>query len=292
MRMLVTGASGKLGRAVRELGAAEHTFSLMDVADGIEAEGGLRASVTDRDAVLRAAEGCDVIIHTAAMHGRFKGKATNQQFIETNVIGAENLFEAALKHGIRRLVMSSTLEVIYGDNCVAWGTAITDEDTPPRPDWIYPVTKLQVEIMGSHYARNHGLEVVNLRYANILPWPVEKVAFQYLARGLSTDEYARGNLLAATVPGLTDHVLHMAPQSPLQAVDILPAMADPWPTLDKYWPGSAALLKEKGLAPQPLHFYPVTRIDRARQILGWQPRKTFADYLRLLGWQGQVKADA
>jgi len=286
MRILVTGACGKLGRAVRQAGAREHTFVLLDVVEAVEAEGGLRGSVADRETVKRAAEGCDAIIHTAAMHGLFKGKATNQQFLETNVIGAENLFEAALLHGIKRIVLSSTLEVIIGEQCDAYGTAIIDEDTPPRPDWIYPVTKLQAEILGSYYAREHGLEVVSLRYGNILPWTVEKMAFELLARGLHTDEYARANLLAVTVPGLTDHVFHCAAETPLRRPDILAAMKNPWPVLDRYWPGSSETLQSHGLTPAPKYFFPVTRIDKARQILGWRPQITFADYLRLLGWNG------
>lgn len=78
-----------------------------------------------------------------------------------------------------------------------------------------------------------------------------------------------------------------AADSPLTRTDVKQGMMDPWPVLEKYWPGSADLLKSKDIAPKPRHFFPVVRIDQARQLLGWKPQITFTDYLRHLGWAGQ-----
>ena len=104
MRILITGACGCLGRAVRRVAGPEHRFVLMDVVEQVERDGGIRASVTDEQAVRRAVVGCDAIIHTAAMHGGHRDTATKAQYIATNVIGAENLFDAAVKEGVASIM--------------------------------------------------------------------------------------------------------------------------------------------------------------------------------------------
>lgn len=287
MKILLTGACGNLGGAVREVGAGEHEFVLLDVTEQVEADGGTRGSVTDVALLRRLAEGCDAIIHTAAMHGGFRDKATNQQFIETNVVGAENIFEAAITCGVKRIVMSSSLEVIYGNSWDAHGAAIIDENTPPRPDWIYPVTKRQVEVLSSYYAQEHGLEVINLRYSNICNSALRKMGNQLLARGAHNTDHARANILAATTAGLTDHIIHCGPATPINGRDISAALKDPWTVVEQYWPGCSDCLRAVDFKMMSRHFWPVTRIERARQLLGWEPRITFTDYLREIGWTGE-----
>src|SRR5215207_5672877 len=137
MKILLTGACGLVGRAIMRCAGDMHDFVPLDISADVNGlPGGIHARITDRHAVLRAAKDCDAIIHTAAMHGTSKGEASNQEFIATNVIGAENLFEASVTHGIRRLVISSTLEVLCGGNWDAWGRTVYDEKLAPRPDWI------------------------------------------------------------------------------------------------------------------------------------------------------------
>ena len=286
MRILLTGACGMLGRAIRREGEAEHEFVVFDVADAAALAGGVSASITDEAAVMYAAEGCDAIIHTAAMHGTSFGKQSNAEFIRTNVLGAEHLFQAALKCGVRRLVMSSTLEVLYGRDWNAYGTAVCDESPPPRPDWIYPQNKLQVEQLGSFYARNHGLEVVQLRYSYVHDAPVEQLGLDLLARNITAMDTSRANLLATTRPGLRDELFLIACDSPLTQRDVNDAHDDPWAVLERHWPGCRPVLEQHGQEPRFDHFWPVARIDKAKLMLDWQPESRFDTYLRHLGWTG------
>lgn len=277
MRILLTGACGVLGRAIREAAGQAHEFVLLDVAPQVEADGGIRGSFADQDAILRAARGCDAIIHTAAMHGHSYG-APGCQFIQTNVLGAEYLFQAALHAGIRRVVMSSTMEITIGRDWAAYGTAVVDESLPPRPDWVYPLTKLQVEHMGHFYARHHGLEVIQLRYMafddHVITNPLH-----VLARCVDRLDVARANLLAATRPGLKDEVFHIGPDTPLTQQDVNNALEDPWPVLEKYWPGCRKVLETPGKKPKYMHFWPVAPITKAKRMLGWQPQVTFETVL-------------
>jgi nucleoside-diphosphate-sugar epimerase len=285
MRILITGAAGNLGRAVREQAKGEHDLVLFDQSEKIVADGGIRGQMTDRQAVHRAAQGCDAIIHTAAMHGAYRGKASNAQFIETNVLGTEYLFEAALKHGIKRLAIASSMEVMIGVDWGAYGTAVLDETLPPRPDWIYPVTKRQIEVLGSLYARHHGLEVVQLRYMAFGNAEAEALGLNLLARVISAEDVGQATLLAATKPGLKDEILHIGPDTPLTQRDVNEALEDPSAVLERLWPGCLPYLQKQGQVPKPDHFWPVTRIDLAKKTLGWAPRNTFETYLQSLGWK-------
>ncbi len=285
MKILITGAAGRLGRAVANLARGEHELVLFDQSEAIEAQGGIRGELTDRDAVFRAVQGCDAIVHTAAMHGAFRGKATNAQFIQTNVVGSEYLFAAALEHGVRRLAIASSMEVMIGRDWGAYGTAVLDETMPPRPDWIYPVTKQQVEILGSLYARHHGLEVVQLRYVAFGEIPGERLGLRLLARHVSAEDAGQATLLAATVPGLKDEIVHVGPDTPFTQQDVNEAQRDPAAVLERYWPGCMAVLAAQDLTPRPEHLWPVTRIDRAKRLLGWQPKHTFEAFLLASGWK-------
>jgi nucleoside-diphosphate-sugar epimerase len=284
MKILLTGATGNLGRAIRRVAGDRHQFVLMDVSDAVVQQGGIRGTVADAELVLRAAEGCDCIIHTAAMHGAWKDKASNAAFLQTNVLGAEYLFQAALKHGIRRVVMSSTMEVYVGYDWRAYGTALLDETLPPRPNWIYPTSKLMVEELGHMYARTAGLEVVQLRYMAFDDRPLDQLGLGLLCRWMTPDDVGRANLLAATRPGLRDEALNIGPETPLTQADAFDAAADPWRVLERHWPGCTPIVRRLGLDPAPELFWPVTRIDRARHALGWEPESSFAAFLRLHGW--------
>jgi nucleoside-diphosphate-sugar epimerase len=288
MKILITGACGVLGRAVRRVAAAAgdgHTFVLFDQAEQVTRDAGICGSITDHDLVQRAAEGCDAIIHTAAMHGAFRNKRSNADFIHTNVIGAEYLFEAALKHGIKRLAFASTMEVLVGLEWNCFGTAELDETFNPRPDWIYPVSKYQVEILGHFYARYHGFEVVQLRYMAFDDAPWEKLGLGLLNRYISADDVGRATLAAATKSGLRDEVLNIGPETPLTQRDTNEAMTDPAKPIERHWPGAMAILQKHALAPTLANFWPITRIERAKRVLDWQPQDTFEKFLDHLGWR-------
>lgn len=284
MKIMLTGACGLIGRAIRRLAGDQHEMVLVDTAEQVTKLGGYQADVTDAQAMLEISAGCQAIIHTAAMHGSSFGKQPNDQFIRVNVGGAENLFQAALHHGIRRLVFSSTMEVLIGHTWDAYGTAVLDETFPPRPNWIYPVTKLMVEHLSTFYAQHHDLEVVNLRYMGV-DEDVGQHGWDLLARYVHVDDVARANLLATTTPGLRNEVLNIGPDTPLTQDDVNQAATDSAAVVEKYFPGSTRVMQDHGIVLERQMFVPVTRIDQARRTLGWQPRHTFRDYLSSLGWQ-------
>ncbi|MCC6423980.1 MAG: NAD(P)-dependent oxidoreductase [Phycisphaerales bacterium] len=285
MKILITGAAGRLGSAVRHVARNEHQLILLDQSESISAIGGIRADLSDRDALDRAVKGCDAIIHTAALHGAFYGKRPNADFIRANVLGSEYLFDAAIRHGVKRLAIASSMEILVGINWAASGPVVLDESRTPCPDWIYPVTKRQIEILGSFYARHHGLEVVQLRYMGFGSMDDHDIGLGLLAHTLSTLDAARATLLAATNPGLKDEILHIGPDTPLTQKDIVDALKNPNAVLERHWPGCTPFLQKQNLTPLPEQFWPVARIDRAKLVLGWKPLDTFESFLNSLGWK-------
>jgi len=177
------------------------------------------------------------------------------------------------------------MEVLLGKTWDAYGTACLYEDTPPRPNWIYPLTKLQVEQLGQFYASFYELEVVQLRYMYLLSHPIEQLGFGLLARQMNVDDAATANLLAATKPGIASEILHIGPDTPLTQEDTNQALKDPWAVLERYWPGCRAILESHGQQPASENFWPVAPIRLAKCVLDWQPKSCFEVYLRSLGWQ-------
>ena len=285
MKFLLTGACGLVGTAIRRACEGVHEIVSVDTSGDVASISGVQANVTDLDAMKRAALDCDAIIHTAAMHGGHLKNASHQEFIQTNVAGAENLFEAAREHGIRRLVMSSTLDILCGIDWSASGITVYDDCTPPRPDTIYSVTKLMAEELGHFYARQHGLEVIQLRYVYVRGIPMQKIGLGLLARSIADSDVAQANVLAATTPGLKDHVFLIGPETPLDLKDVMQALSEPWAVLERHWPGCRQVLEAHDLAPRASNFWPVCRIDQARRFLGWEPKVTFERFLKQLGWE-------
>ena len=282
MRILLTGASGCLGRAVRRIGAGRHEFVCVDIAPGDDAEV-TEGTFTDLDLMRDLMSGCDALIHTAASHGGHRKTQTPRRYTEVNVLGLQGLLELAVELGIHRVAFSSTMEVVVGRLWDSSGMAVVDETTPPNPDWVYPLSKWQCELLGQYYHRNHGISFTALRYM----WfgDTTELTPHLLCRFVMPDDVASANLLAVEKDDLAFNVLHVGPDTPLGNADIVQAVNDPAKVVDRYWPGGWEVLQAADVDLTHNHFWPVTRIERARAVLGWRPQVSFADYLESIGWQ-------
>jgi nucleoside-diphosphate-sugar epimerase len=295
MKILLTGACGLVGGGIRALAGGQHTFVNVDTSEQVLALGGIRGTFADRELIFRAVEGCDAIIHTAGLHGSGYRTVPNDDYIRVNVIGAEYLFAAAVEHGVKRVVCSSSLEVLCGIDWSSSGARRYTSQTPPRPDWAYPMSKLMVEQLGSMYHREHGLEMAQLRYAWVREssLPLRKIGYGLLARSVALEDVARANLLACTSPHVRDEVLLIGPGAPLDDDDVVRGQEDPWQPLERHWPGCRAVLEAAGFAaPRWRDLWPSCCIEPARRVLGWEPRHTFLALLRELGWTGSPGAAA
>ncbi|MFA7405767.1 MAG: NAD-dependent epimerase/dehydratase family protein [Pelobacteraceae bacterium] len=145
MKALVTGGGGFLGgvivRMLRERGDEVRSFSRSAypalAALGVEQ---VKGSLEDRDAVIAAASGCDLVFHVAAKAGIW---GSYHDFYQANVVGTENVIAACRHNGINRLVYTSSPSVVFDGSDVEGGN-----ESLPYPEFYeanYPATKALAE---------------------------------------------------------------------------------------------------------------------------------------------------
>jgi uronate dehydrogenase len=121
----------------------------------------MRGDLASPAFAARAVEGVDAIVHFSAASENASFKTLH----EANIVATFNLFEAARQFGVERIVFASTMHVMgFYEHSEAF-----DEDSPPRPDSHYAVSKIFGEAMAHLYAEKHGLRVACLRIAGVTP---------------------------------------------------------------------------------------------------------------------------
>jgi dihydroflavonol-4-reductase len=141
VRIYVSGATGFVGGHVAQ--------TLRDEGADVRAE---RVDLLDRPALERAVEGCDAVVHVAALYSY---NAPQEEIERVNVAGTRNVLDAAAGKGVRRFVFTSTA----GTCGPVPGRAANEDDEPPSWELTIPYkrTKLAAEIL----ARDAGAIVVN-----------------------------------------------------------------------------------------------------------------------------------
>jgi len=174
MQVLVTGSSGKVGKAaVAALQAAGHSVTGVDLASGMNGEfRTVACDCTDFGQVTSVMTGVDtvaapeVVVHLAGIPA--PGQAADAETFRVNTLGNYNVFTAAARAGIRRIVWASS-ETILGlpfDQPPAF--VPLDESHPDRPEWSYSLTKKLGETMADELVRWHpGLAIASLRISNV-----------------------------------------------------------------------------------------------------------------------------
>lgn len=85
--------------------------------------------------------------------------------LQVNAVGTANVFEAAARHKLKKVVWASSMDV-FGHGPEYEGMTISD-DNPYDPPYIYGSTKVFSEYVARQYARNHGLSITGLRLSRI-----------------------------------------------------------------------------------------------------------------------------
>lgn len=172
MRCLVTGGAGFIGSHLAEALVAErHCVRILDDFSNGRLEniatfkGGislLRGDINDAQVLNRAAKGMDVIFHEAGMISVEQSLKNPIQCFKTNVLGTLNVFEAAVRQRVKK--------IIYASSCAVYGTDSVEpirESTPTHPISIYAESKSIAERIAAFYSNAFKLKAVGLRYFNV-----------------------------------------------------------------------------------------------------------------------------
>ena len=137
MKIIVTGAMGQLGHAVRKLSSgSDHTFVFTDMN---ESEGVSRLDITDREAVKSMTDGADVIVNCAAYTDVNGAEVNESVAMKVNAEAPGILAEAAREAGA--LLMHISTDYVFDGK----GNVPYDEEAQPSPVNAYGRTKLEGE---------------------------------------------------------------------------------------------------------------------------------------------------
>tara|TARA_R110000868_G_scaffold43633_3_gene146461 strand:- start:60116 stop:61102 length:987 start_codon:yes stop_codon:yes gene_type:complete len=180
VRILVTGGAGFIGSNFvrRTLEGAYPDFADADVVvyDALTYSGNLanlapvaenpryrfvHADIRDASALDRELPHVDVVVHFAAESHVDRSVLDAGPFVSTNVVGTQTLLDAAVRHGVRKVVHVSTDEV-YGS--IAEGS--WTEDHLLEPNSPYAASKAGSDLLARSYVRTHGLDVSITRCSN------------------------------------------------------------------------------------------------------------------------------
>ncbi len=176
MRIVVTGGSGKAGRAVvGDLRAEGHDVLNVDLTHDGSAHGlCIRADLTDLGQCHDVIAGADAVVHLAAIPAPELRPAGDT--FRINALSTYNVFSAAEAHGVRRVVWASSETVLGLPFDQPPDFAPIDESHPPRPESSYSLSKVVGETMAIQFARRTGIPFIGLRFSNIME-PDDYAAF-------------------------------------------------------------------------------------------------------------------
>ncbi len=284
-RVAVTGAHGKLGRAVvRHLREVGVDVLATDRAGGDprEADGELVvADLTDYGQVVELLTGgtdehapVDAVVHLAAIPA--PGMTTNAATYANNSAATYNVFAACRAAGIHRVVWASSETVLGLPFDTPPPYAPVDEEYAPRPESTYSLNKALEEEMARHFARwQPELVAVGLRFSNVMD--VEDYAE---FPSFDADPQARRWNLWGYIDA----------RDGAQAVER--ALAHDVPGAEVFVIANADTVMSRSSASLMAQVYPdvpVTKelgehetllgIDKARRVLGYAPRHTWRDHV-------------
>jgi nucleoside-diphosphate-sugar epimerase len=176
-KVLVTGGSGKLGRAVlKDLVASGYDVLNLDQAPAREAIcPTVRVDLTDFGEVMQVISGGldehggppDAVVHLAAIPA--PGQFANNRTFRNNVPASYNIFEACRVAGVKNIVFASSETVLGLPFDTPPPYVPVDEEYFPRPETAYSLGKLLDETMAAQFCRwDPELRIVGLRFSNVM----------------------------------------------------------------------------------------------------------------------------
>ena len=202
-RLLLTGAGGGLGRVLRpRMAAFADIVRVSDLAAALEDsaighEEVQACNLADRAAVDALVAGCDAIVHL----GGVSVERPFEEILEANIKGVFHVYEAARRHGVKRVVFASSNHVtgFYRQD------EVIDAHDLRRPDGYYGLSKSYGEDMAQLHFDRYGIETVSIRIGNSFSQARDRRA---LACWLSYDDLTELLRCSLFTPGVGHTVVY------------------------------------------------------------------------------------
>lgn len=277
MRILITGTSGPIGRAIHERLRGEHEVIGWDRMDSPATE--VVGDVGDMALFRSVAHRLDAIVHTAALHAPHVGHVSDEEFARVNVHATGALAEAAAQAGVRRFVFTSTTALYGTASTPPTSAGWVDETLEPRPVSVYHRTKLAAEALLQQSSRDAGLAVTVLRMSRCFPEPAPLMAAYRLHRGVDARDVAEAHALAldSSTTGFRRFVVSGA--TPFRREDVEALKLDAPSVLALRAPELVEAFARRGWS-LPASIDRVYSPALAMAELGWTPRYGFTEVLR------------
>ena len=291
-RVCVTGASGRAGRAVvRDL--LQHGYEVVSTDVAVSREGAekgiLRADLTDYGQALEVLRGVDAVVHLANIPA--PGLQTPAVTFNTNMAMNFNIFHAAASSGLRRVVWASsetTLGLYFGVtrqqfpslevDCPPPRYAPVDVDHYPFPTVTYALSKVASETIAGHISQWSGIPFVALRFSNIMyPEDYEKFPSYW-----SDPHLRKWNLWGYVDARDAASACRRALIAPDEVVAGSPGLIIA--AKDTVMNRSSAGLMAEVFPDVPWtrdigEYETLLAIDRAREIIGYDPEHSWRDHV-------------
>jgi UDP-glucose 4-epimerase len=276
MRVLVTGNKGFIGRRVEQrLADAGYEVVGYDIADGY--------NILNPELLGKSAEGCQAIVHLAAIEGQPDAKV-----IETNLVGTWNVLQAGSQAKVEKIVFMSSVDVLgvfQGEGTPKY--LPLDDDYPCHPSRTYAISKKLGEDMCLYFHQRTQMPVVCLRppgvwdeatYLKITGARQKRPEYEwdpYWEYGafLDVHDLAEAVLLALTCDIQGFHTLLLASD------DITTSGITTLELVKKLLPG---LPWKGGPEYKSAPFSSLVKTRRARELLGWSPRYSWREFQQKL----------
>jgi len=178
-RVLLTGAAGRIAPHLWRGLADRFDWRLLDIVPVSGRPDALQTDINDTEAMRRAMEGVDAVVHLAAQS--YDADFTTS-LVPRNITGVYSVYEAAQRAGVRRVVLASSYHVMEGYGPFAEKPTVCQADdgsnasefpisseAPVRPDGLYAVSKACGEVIARYFADYHGVTSVILRLGAVGP---------------------------------------------------------------------------------------------------------------------------
>lgn len=274
--IVVTGGSGKAGRAVvKDL--LEHDYSVLNVDIQPPAKpqtSFLRADLTDLGQVYEVLENADAVVHLAAIPA--PGRETSEVTFRVNMSSTYNIFAASIALGLKRIVWASsetTLGLPFDREQPAY--APIDEAHPLYPESSYALSKVLMEEMARQMNRWSNIPIMGLRFSNIM----EPHDYQRFSGFWGDAQLRKWNLWGYVDARDVAQSCRRALEADVQGADSFIIAAG-----DTCMNRPNAELMAEVFPNVPLRegtgdFDTLLSVDRARQILDYQPEFSWRDHI-------------